>query len=156
MIKDKYFQLHIFPLAGNRLSTVPRKDLQELLVRVACTFICPSSTVTNVSFRGLFSTASATLLLSVYNTNILHINKPNVAVGMALFTGGLGQFLAGMWEFPRGNMFGATGRCSTSNYTFPEHPACHNAFPANGKKYFMPYTCLQNFYITLPTQLIFL
>jgi len=27
---------------------------------------------------------------------------------MALFTGGLGQFMAGMWEFPRGNVFGAT------------------------------------------------
>ena len=34
---------------------------------------------------------------------------PNVVVGMAIFTGGLGQLLAGMWEFPRGNVFGATG-----------------------------------------------
>lgn len=28
---------------------------------------------------------------------------------MAIFTGGLVQLLAGMWEFPRGNVFGATG-----------------------------------------------
>lgn len=34
---------------------------------------------------------------------------------MALFTGGLAQLLAGMWEFPRGNTFGATGELS---YTF--------------------------------------
>ncbi|KAJ7474859.1 GPR1/FUN34/yaaH family-domain-containing protein, partial [Mycena latifolia] len=27
---------------------------------------------------------------------------------MALFTGGIAQLLAGMWEFPRGNVFGAT------------------------------------------------
>lgn len=30
---------------------------------------------------------------------------------MAIFTGGLVQLLAGMWEFPRGNVFGATGEC---------------------------------------------
>ena len=29
---------------------------------------------------------------------------------MAIFTGGLLQFIAGMWEFPRGNIFGATGK----------------------------------------------
>ncbi|KAF8212997.1 GPR1/FUN34/yaaH family-domain-containing protein [Mycena galopus ATCC 62051] len=28
---------------------------------------------------------------------------------MALFSGGLTQYMAGMWEFPRGNVFGATG-----------------------------------------------
>jgi succinate-acetate transporter protein len=28
---------------------------------------------------------------------------------MAVFCGGLAQLLAGMWEFPRGNTFGATG-----------------------------------------------
>ena len=28
---------------------------------------------------------------------------------MAIFAGGLVQLLAGMWEFPRGNVFGATG-----------------------------------------------
>lgn len=27
---------------------------------------------------------------------------------MAIFCGGLGQLLAGMWEFPKGNTFGAT------------------------------------------------
>jgi hypothetical protein len=31
---------------------------------------------------------------------------------MAIFTGGLVQLLAGMWEFPRGNVFGATGERS--------------------------------------------
>jgi len=28
---------------------------------------------------------------------------------MAIFCGGLAQLLAGMWEFPRGNVFGGTG-----------------------------------------------
>ncbi|KAG6877282.1 hypothetical protein C0993_008876 [Termitomyces sp. T159_Od127] len=44
----------------------------------------------------------------MYNVSTRGIHTTNVAVGMALFGGGLTQFLAGMWEFPRGNVFGAT------------------------------------------------
>lgn len=61
------------------------------------------------NFSGLFSFASTTFILSIYNVNTRGIHVPNVVVGMALFTGGLLQFMAGMWEFPRGNTFGATG-----------------------------------------------
>ena len=32
---------------------------------------------------------------------------------MALFCGGLAQLLAGMWEFPRGNVFGGTGELTS-------------------------------------------
>jgi GPR1/FUN34/yaaH family len=46
----------------------------------------------------------------LYNVNTRGIHTPNVIVGMAIFTGGLLQFIAGMWEFPRGNVFGATGK----------------------------------------------
>ena len=52
----------------------------------------------------------------MYNTQVRHIAEPNVVVGMAIFTGGLAQLLAGMWEFPKGNMFGATGQSSFSSY----------------------------------------
>lgn len=58
---------------------------------------------------GLFSFASTTLILSLYNVHARGIDTPNVVVGMALFCGGLAQFLAGMWEFATGNTFGATG-----------------------------------------------
>jgi succinate-acetate transporter protein len=57
---------------------------------------------------GLFAFASTTLVLSLYNAHARHITTPNVVVGMALFYGGLAQFLAGMWEFATGNTFGAT------------------------------------------------
>jgi succinate-acetate transporter protein len=57
---------------------------------------------------GLFSFASTTLILSLYNVHARGILVPNVVVGMALFCGGLAQFLAGMWEFATGNTFGAT------------------------------------------------
>jgi len=57
---------------------------------------------------GLFSFASTTLILSLYNVHARGILVPNVVVGMAIFCGGLAQFLAGMWEFAAGNTFGAT------------------------------------------------
>ncbi|KAJ7147579.1 GPR1/FUN34/yaaH family-domain-containing protein [Mycena crocata] len=66
------------------------------------------STLANPASLGLFSFASTTFILSFYNVTIRGIHHPNVVVGMALFTGGLAQLLAGMWEFPRGNTFGAT------------------------------------------------
>ena len=58
---------------------------------------------------GLFSFASTTFILSLINVQARGVATPNVVVGMAIFTGGLVQLLAGMWEFPRGNVFGATG-----------------------------------------------
>ncbi|KAJ7438120.1 Gpr1 family protein [Mycena galericulata] len=64
--------------------------------------------IANPAALGLFSFASTTFILSFYNVSIRGITAPNVVVGMALFTGGLAQLLAGMWEFPRGNTFGAT------------------------------------------------
>jgi len=44
----------------------------------------------------------------MYNVGTRGIADPNVVVGMAIFCGGLAQLLAGMWEFPKGNAFGAT------------------------------------------------
>jgi succinate-acetate transporter protein len=66
------------------------------------------SNIANPAPLGLFSFASTTFILSLYNVGTRHIATPNVVVGMAIFTGGLAQLLAGMWEFPKGNAFGAT------------------------------------------------
>ncbi|KIY54011.1 hypothetical protein FISHEDRAFT_68381 [Fistulina hepatica ATCC 64428] len=86
----------------------------------------PGSHIANPGPLGLFSFASTTFILSMYNTQVRHITEPNVVVGMAVFCGGLAQLLAGtvraydlylprlssrhtgMWEYPRGNTFGAT------------------------------------------------
>ncbi|KAI6038547.1 Gpr1 family protein [Pisolithus marmoratus] len=64
--------------------------------------------IANPGALGLFSFASTTFILSLYNVGARHISTPNVVLGMAVFCGGLAQLLAGMWEFPRGNVFGAT------------------------------------------------
>jgi len=66
------------------------------------------SRIANPAALGLFSFASTTLMLSLYNLQTLGITTPNIVVGMAVFCGGLAQLLAGMWEFPKGNIFGAT------------------------------------------------
>ncbi|KAJ7167983.1 GPR1/FUN34/yaaH family-domain-containing protein [Mycena filopes] len=66
------------------------------------------SGIGNPAPMGLFAFASTTFILSMYNVNTRGITTPNVVVGMAIFGGGLTQFIAGMWEFPRGNVFGAT------------------------------------------------
>jgi len=66
------------------------------------------SGISNPGPMGLFAFASTTFILSMYNVQTRGIAHPNVVVGMAVFAGGLTQFIAGMWEFPRGNVFGAT------------------------------------------------
>ncbi|KAH0589407.1 hypothetical protein H2248_005164 [Termitomyces sp. 'cryptogamus'] len=66
------------------------------------------SRIANPVPAGVFAFAATTWLLSMYNVNTRGIHTSNVVVGMALFGGGLTQFIAGMWEFPRGNVFGAT------------------------------------------------
>jgi len=66
------------------------------------------SRIGNPGALGLFSFASTTFILSLINVQTRGVHAPNVVVGMAIFTGGLVQLLAGMWEFPRGNVFGAT------------------------------------------------
>ena len=48
-----------------------------------------------------------TFMLSVFNTNMLSATLGASVLGLALFYGGIAQLLAGMWEFRKGNTFGA-------------------------------------------------
>lgn len=57
---------------------------------------------------GLAGFAGTTFFLSAVNTHLLPESVTGVVLGLALFYGGLGQLLAGMWEFVKGNTFGAT------------------------------------------------
>ncbi|QNE35050.1 acetate uptake transporter [Leifsonia shinshuensis] len=56
---------------------------------------------------GLAAFALTTMLLSLANAGLVG-EAGATAVAMALFYGGLTQFAAGLWEFARGNTFGAT------------------------------------------------
>ena len=55
---------------------------------------------------GLAAFALTTFVLSVFNAGILTQGEP-VVLGLALAYGGVTQLLAGMWEFRKGNTFGA-------------------------------------------------
>jgi succinate-acetate transporter protein len=55
----------------------------------------------------------------MFNAQASGVKHPNAVVGMALFCGGLAQLLAGMWEFPKGNTFGATGELTLWLNYFP-------------------------------------
>jgi uncharacterized protein len=58
---------------------------------------------------GLAAFAMTTFVLSVFKSNIISDAKLEaVVLPLALFYGGIAQFAAGMWEFRKGNTFGAT------------------------------------------------
>jgi succinate-acetate transporter protein len=59
---------------------------------------------------GLVSFASTTLIISLFNANAGGVTVPNVVVGMSIFCSGLAQTLVGLWEFPRGETFSASGK----------------------------------------------
>ena len=52
--------------------------------------------------------AGTTFFLSMVNSGILPKGIEPGVLGLAFFYGGLAQLLAGMWEFTKGNTFGAT------------------------------------------------
>ena len=57
---------------------------------------------------GLAGFAMTTFVLSAVNIGWLAGSVVGVVFGLAIFYGGLAQLLAGMWEFVKGNTFGAT------------------------------------------------
>ncbi|PZS04939.1 MAG: hypothetical protein DLM70_07365, partial [Chloroflexi bacterium] len=67
----------------------------------------PALQVADPAPLGLAGFALTTVLLSGLNAGLIKTH-PLTFVGMALFYGGLGQFMAGMWEFRNRNVFGAT------------------------------------------------
>jgi succinate-acetate transporter protein len=56
---------------------------------------------------GLAAFALTTFVLSTFNAGLLPKTVEAVVLPIALFYGGFAQLLAGMWEFKKGNTFGA-------------------------------------------------
>lgn len=61
---------------------------------------------------GLAGFALTTFVLSMFNANLVSRAGEPVVLGLALAYGGTAQFVAGLWEFRKGNTFGATAFCS--------------------------------------------
>jgi succinate-acetate transporter protein len=56
---------------------------------------------------GLAGFALTTFVLSSFNSGLAPKAAEGVVLGVALFYGGIAQLFAGMWEFAKGNTFGA-------------------------------------------------
>jgi len=56
---------------------------------------------------GLAGFAATTFFLSAVNAGLLPKTVEGAVFGLAIFYGGIAQMLAGMWEFAKGNTFGA-------------------------------------------------
>jgi succinate-acetate transporter protein len=61
---------------------------------------------------GLAGFAMTTFFLSAVNSNLLPKTVEGAVFGLAIFYGGIAQLLAGMWEFTKGNTFGAVAFAS--------------------------------------------
>jgi uncharacterized protein len=66
---------------------------------------------------GLAGFAATTFVLSVFNAHVISNGALEVVVlPLALFYGGIAQLLAGMWEFRKGNTFGALAFTSYASF----------------------------------------
>jgi succinate-acetate transporter protein len=72
----------------------------------------PGGFIADPAPLGLAGFALTTFVLSVVNADIVPQELVGGALGLALAYGGIAQFAAGIWEFAKGNTFGATAFCS--------------------------------------------
>ena len=74
--------------------------------------IAPGAHLADPAPLGLGAFALTTFVLSVVNAGWVPATVEGVVFGLALAYGGAAQFAAGLWEFAKGNTFGATAFCS--------------------------------------------
>jgi uncharacterized protein len=87
-------------------------------------------TIADPAPLGLAGFAMTTLVLSLANANI-YPAAATAALSLAIFYGGLAQLLAGMWEFKRNNVFGATAFTSYGAFWLSFwYLVVHGAIPA--------------------------
>jgi succinate-acetate transporter protein len=72
----------------------------------------PGAHIADPAPLGLAAFALTTFVLMLSNTRIIPADQAGAVLGLALAYGGVGQFVAGIWEFAKGNTFGATAFCS--------------------------------------------
>lgn len=66
-----------------------------------------ASAIADPAPLGLSGFALTTFVLSATNAGLIPAAQGAIVVSLAIFYGGIAQLLAGMWEFRRGNTFGA-------------------------------------------------
>lgn len=88
------------PRAARTHDAATTVDPAAMAVRV------PGAHIADPAPLGLAAFALTTFVLSFVNTGLFKVEP--VVFGLALAYGGLAQLAAGMWEFAKGNTFGAT------------------------------------------------
>ncbi|HWN26807.1 MAG TPA: acetate uptake transporter [Actinomycetospora sp.] len=72
----------------------------------------PTSSIADPGPLGLAAFALTTFVLSLFNAGLAPEALEPAVLPLALFYGGIAQFVAGLWEFRKANTFGATAFCS--------------------------------------------
>jgi succinate-acetate transporter protein len=111
-------------LPGN--ASVPGGTMTEPGLPLPRESVSPGSRLADPAPLGLAGFALTTMVLSFVNTGLFNAKDVGAVLGLALAYGGLVQLLAGMWEFARGNTFGAVAFSSyggfwISYWWFVEH-----------------------------------
>jgi len=80
-------------------------DTQRIMATPA-----PTPVVADPGPLGLAAFALTTFVLSAHNAGLFGFDKHanTIVIGLAIFYGGLAQFMAGMWAFRNRNVFSAT------------------------------------------------
>jgi hypothetical protein len=76
----------------------------------------PGSHIGDPGPLGLAGFAMTTFFLMTVDVGWLNASVTGVVLGMAIFYGGLGQIIAGIWEFAKGNAFGGVAFCSYGGF----------------------------------------
>jgi uncharacterized protein len=76
----------------------------------------PGSHIGDPGPLGLAAFAMTTFFLMTVDVGWLNASVTGVVLGMAIFYGGLGQIIAGIWEFAKGNAFGGVAFCSYGGF----------------------------------------
>ena len=96
-------------MEASQVSSEARFDRDPTAGRTAAervTFV--PSPIADPGPLGLAAFALTTFVLSMFNAKFVGAGGEPIVFGLAFAYGGLAQLLAGMWEYRRGNTFGAT------------------------------------------------
>lgn len=95
---------------------------------------------------GLAGFGITTCILSLINAGVASADGIGVVLGLAMVYGGVVQLLAGMWEFRKGNTFGATAFSSYGAFWIAFYLIVHAA-PKSGVGLFLFFFGVLTFYL---------
>ncbi len=116
-------------LAGTVAGPLARQETEAIVEREQATVADPLP-------LGLAAFASATFTISAVFAGWFALDAVIMAIPVALIFGGIGQFLAGMWAFRRGNVLAATAFAAfgafNASWALLEWLTLAKALPASG------------------------